>query len=107
MIEKHNKSFNRDDLSLKYMRSAGAALVVIKGEGLDNESSDTVASLLSQRLGLRSQTVRLDELGTTELGDVKLLYFPGGDYLSVRLPEGAVNSEQLHRHIQMKSRDFI
>jgi glutamine amidotransferase-like uncharacterized protein len=65
--------------------TAEAEVLLLKGDQLENDASDTVADLLQSELGLSTAFVNLETLDEVGLQDVKLIFFPGGDCGSVHL----------------------
>jgi len=66
---------------------AGAEVLLLKGEKLENEASDAVARLLQTRLGLSTAFVELDALDQVDFQGARLIYFPGGESASLHLSE--------------------
>jgi glutamine amidotransferase-like uncharacterized protein len=73
----------------KTARDVGAEVLLVKGERLENEASDVVATLLQTELGLSTGFVELDALDQVDLQGVNLIYFPGGECGSIHLSEKA------------------
>ena len=71
----------------KTFDDVGAEVLLVKGEKLENDASDVVARLLQTELGLRTAFVELEALDQVDLQGVKLIYFPGGEMASIRLPD--------------------
>lgn len=68
---------------------AGAEVLLVKGEMLENDASDTVAGIVRDRLGLSTAFVDLQALDDVDFEGVKLIFFPGGECGAVRLSEAA------------------
>jgi glutamine amidotransferase-like uncharacterized protein len=66
-----------------------AEVLLLKGEQLENNASDTVARLLESELGLSTAFIDLQHLDHTDLQDAKLIFFPGGECASVSLSSRA------------------
>lgn len=67
----------------------GIEVVLVKGEKLENEASETVADLLQRKLGFRTAFIELNALDKVNLQAIKLIYFPGGESASIHLSEKA------------------
>jgi len=73
----------------KAVGTVRAEVLLVKGEMLENDASDTVADIISKGLGLSTAFVDLDALGEVDFEGVKLIFFPGGECGAVRLSEEA------------------
>ncbi|MFC1716521.1 PKD domain-containing protein [Candidatus Poribacteria bacterium] len=69
------------------VKGVKADVILVKGEKLENDACNTVAEMIKAELGLSTAFVDLESLGEVDLQKVKLIFFPGGDYVSIRLPE--------------------
>lgn len=66
--------------------------LVVEGRHLNAESSRSAKSILELHLKLSVGTVRIEELDRTDFTGVKVMYFPGLQYLEVSLPQGAAEN---------------
>ena len=78
----------------KVIGETGAEVLLVKGDKLENQASDIVAEILRKELSLSTGFVDLEALGEVDFGGVKLIYFPGGEYLSIRLSKKALGKVQ-------------
>jgi glutamine amidotransferase-like uncharacterized protein len=69
--------------------TVGAEVLLVKGEKLENDASDTVARIIRAGFGLSTAFVDLDALGEVDFEGVKLIFFPGGECGAVRLSDKA------------------
>jgi glutamine amidotransferase-like uncharacterized protein len=77
----------RTGASQETVGDPGAEVLLVKGEDLENQASETVAELLQRELGLSTAFVDLDALDRVDSQGVKLIYFPGGESASIRPSE--------------------
>jgi len=78
--------------------------VVVKGRALNGTSSASVARILSDRYDWKVGVLNLADMGKFDFSGVKLLYFPGAQFLEIRLPD---NGRENIRHAVARGMGWI